>query len=48
MSQPLYRWVDGRAVVVDWAWLKSHTYKDLTELLNTLNERHEKNSDEDQ
>lgn len=39
MSQPLYRFIDGRAVVVDWAWLKSHTYKELVELLEKLNER---------
>jgi len=46
MNQPLYKWVDGSAVVVDWAWLKSHTYKELCELLNELNARKNKNEEE--
>lgn len=43
MATPLYRYVfsDGeyRAVVVDWTWLQKHTYKELVELLNELNEK---------
>lgn len=47
MNQPLYRFVNGQAVVVDWAWLKSHTYKELVELLNQLNERKAKGQEEE-
>lgn len=41
MSTPLYRYVysDGeyRAVVIDWNWLRTHSYKELMALLDDLN-----------
>jgi hypothetical protein len=39
MSDVQYKFVDGRAVVNDWGWLNTHTYKELVELLNLLNAR---------
>lgn len=42
LNQPLYRFVSGRAIITDWNWLKKHNYKELVELLESLNAKKEK------